>query len=92
MGRGRKVAPEVRQRVDVRWRSIPDGQVVDGWVTSGVRTVHDCCVLLPFDEALSAVDSALRDGKVSRQQLLALHHVPPRLRTRGSRVDRIPGA
>ncbi len=86
VGRGRKVAPEVRQRVDVRWRSIPDEQVVDGWVTSRVRTVHDCCALLPFDEALSVVDSALRDGAVSRQQLLVLDHVPPRLRARVSRV------
>ncbi|MFL6151022.1 MAG: hypothetical protein ACJ72B_01460 [Ornithinibacter sp.] len=86
VGRGRKVAPQVRQRVDVRWRSIPDAQVVDGWVTSRVRTVHDCCALLPFDEALSVVDSALRDGQVTRQQLLVLDHVPPRLRARVSRV------
>jgi very-short-patch-repair endonuclease len=86
VGRGRKVAPEVRQRVDVRWRGIPAQQVVDGWVTSRVRTVHDCCALLPFDEALSVVDSALRDGRVTRQQLLVLDHVPPRLRARVARV------
>ena len=86
VGRGRKVAPGVRSQVDVRWRSIPAEQVVDGWVTSRVRTVHDCCALLPFDEALSVVDSALREGRITRQQLLVLDHVPARLRPRVARV------
>jgi very-short-patch-repair endonuclease len=86
VGRGRKVPSQVRRRVDVRWRSIPTDDVVDGWVTSRVRTVHDCCALLPFDEALSVVDSALREGRVTRQQLMALAHVPARLRPRVARV------
>lgn len=88
VGRGRKVAAAVREEVDVRWRSVPDHQVVDGWVTNRVRTVHDCCALLPFDEALAVVDSALREGRVTRGELLALDHVPGRLRRRVSTVVR----
>lgn len=80
--RGRKVPADVRRRYDVRWRDIPSDQVVDGWVTSPTRTVHDCCALLPFDEALCVVDAALRDPDLDSRQLLALDHVPGRLRRR----------
>lgn len=86
VGRGRKVSEAVRREVDVRWRSIPVDQVADGWVTTRVRTVHDCCALLPFDEALAVVDSALREGRVTRRDLLALDHVPGRLRRRVASV------
>ena len=75
---GRKVSVEARRRYDVRWRAIPSAQVADGWVTSRVRTVHDCCVLLPFEEALCVVDSALRDREIRLADLLVLDDVPPR--------------
>ena len=88
VGLGRKVPAEVRSRIDVRWRAVPVDQVADGWVTTRTRTVHDCCSLLPFDEALSVVDSALRD-RVTLQELRVLDHVPPRHR---SRVDRVLAA
>lgn len=88
VGRGRKVPMAVRREVDVRWRAVPAHRVVDGWVTDRVRTVHDCCALLPFDEALAVVDSALREGEVTRHQLLALDEVPTRLRRRVATVVR----
>lgn len=44
---------------------------VDGWATSRVRTVLDCAAELPFDEALTVADSALRSGEVTRDQLEA---------------------
>ena len=67
---GRKVAPDRRTGVDLRWRSIPSDDVVDGWVTSRVRTVLDCAVLLPFPQALAIADSALRSHTVAREELL----------------------
>lgn len=83
---GRKVSVEVRRRIDVRWRNVTSAAAVDGWVTSRVRTVHDCCALLPFDEALCVVDSALREGRLTRDDLLVLDGVPPRKRARVRRV------
>jgi very-short-patch-repair endonuclease len=83
---GRKVPQEVRGRVDVRWRTVPGEQVVGGWVTSRVRTVHDCCALLPFDEALCVVDSSLREGRVSKGDLVVMDRVPPRKHARVRRV------
>lgn len=44
---------------------------LDGWATSRVRTVLDCAAELPFDEALAVADSALRSGKVTREELEA---------------------
>ncbi|MFW5472687.1 hypothetical protein ACOCJ5_05195 [Knoellia sp. CPCC 206450] len=38
-------------------------------VTSPLRTVLDCARVLPFDEALTVADSALRSGKVDRHEL-----------------------
>ena len=85
--RGRGVAAEVRDALDVRWRAIPRGDVVDGWVTGPERTVLDCALLLPFDEALAVTDSALRSGRVGRSDLLArLAALDPQLRPRARRV------
>jgi very-short-patch-repair endonuclease len=67
---GRKVRPDRRAGVDLRWRNIPREDVTDGWVISPVRTLMDCAVLLPFAEALAITDSALRCGDVRREQLL----------------------
>jgi len=42
-----------------------------GRVTTPLRTVLDCARTLPFDEALTVADSALRSGKVDRDELRA---------------------
>lgn len=47
--------------VVLHWRDLlPDE--VHGWVTTKARTIVDCCLDLPFDEALAVFDSALRAG------------------------------
>lgn len=85
--RGRRVAGEARALYDVRWRTIPDADVVDGWVTTRLRTLVDCAILLPFDEALSVADSALRSGSVQRVEALARGHaLDAQLRPRVLRV------
>lgn len=84
---GRRVPAAAREAADVRWRGIPAGDVVDGWVTCPLRTVVDCAVLLPFDEALAVADSALRSGRVQRQALVAAAGgVPVQHRRRVRRV------
>ncbi|MER7072093.1 DUF559 domain-containing protein [Terrabacter sp. NPDC000476] len=60
--RGRKLRPAARTGVERHWRDLGTGDVVDGWVTSRARTVVDCCLDLPFDEALAVADSAWRHG------------------------------
>ncbi|KRF21182.1 hypothetical protein ASG90_01915 [Nocardioides sp. Soil797] len=62
------IARERREGVEVHWDDLPDEDVVDG-VTSIARTVIDCARWLPFDEAVSVADSALRFGRVSREWL-----------------------
>ncbi|NYJ75245.1 hypothetical protein [Allobranchiibius huperziae] len=52
----------------VFYRTIGEEQVIDS-VTEPVRTVLDCARDLPFDEALTVADSALRSGSVSRADL-----------------------
>lgn len=85
--RGRRVAAAMRDRYDVRWRAIPSADVVDGWVTTRLRTLVDSAILLPFDEALSIADSALRSGSVRRSEALArAHALDPQLRHRVLRV------
>lgn len=85
--RGRRVRGELRLRYDVRWRTIDSADLVDGWVTSRERTVLDCAVLLPFDEALAVTDSALRSGDVRRRDLLdRAERLDAQLRPRVRRV------
>lgn len=56
--------------VVLHWRDLlPDE--VDGLVTTRVRTVVDCSLDLPFDEALAVFDSALRAG-VRKAEVLEL--------------------
>ena len=85
----RKLRTSARGLATVHWRTLGAGNVVDGWVTSRVRTVVDCCLDLPFDEALAVFDSALRSGlnrrevteavlslgKLQRRRVLALARV-----------------
>jgi very-short-patch-repair endonuclease len=71
----------------VRRRDLPESAVVDGVVTSRVQTVLDCAARLPFDEALSVADSALRDPELMTDDLhAALGSVPRNGRSRVSRV------
>lgn len=60
--RHRKLRAGARDGVTLHWRDLPERHVADGWVTSPVRTVIDCCLDLPFDEALAVFDSAWRAG------------------------------
>ncbi|MEP7089515.1 MAG: DUF559 domain-containing protein [Nocardioidaceae bacterium] len=69
--RSRKVEPWRRTGVAVRWRALGDDEVWNGQTRAG-RTVTDCSKDLPFDEALTVADSALRHGNVTRGQLLRL--------------------
>jgi len=75
--RGRKVAARRRRGIDLRW-ALLDGDH-DGVATTPVRTVIDCARFLPFDEALSVADSALRSGMVSRTELLLAAQKSPRV-------------
>lgn len=76
--RHRRLSPERRAGLDVRWRDLPAGTVAGGIATSRVQTVVDCARTLEEDAALSVVDSALREGLVSRRQLEAAAHAAPR--------------
>lgn len=72
--RGRRVSRRDQERYAVRWRDDDPGDVRYGEITSPVRTVIDCATSLPFDEALAVANSALRDGFVTREQLLEAAH------------------
>ena len=69
--RKRRVDPHRRRGVRVTWRDLTPSEV-DGPATSPLRTVGDCALALPFDEALAVADSALRSGSVTRSDLASL--------------------
>lgn len=84
--RGRKLREPARTGVRRHWRDLTADEIVDGWVTSPARTVIDCCLDLPFDEALAVADSSWRAGLsplVVRDLALRL---PPRSRRKVGRV------
>ncbi|WP_353951389.1 DUF559 domain-containing protein [Knoellia sp. S7-12] len=88
--RGRKLRAD-NTRVDVRWRNVPDDDIVDGWVTTRTRTLVDCAILLPFDEALAVADSALRVGLGKEDRRALARHIqntPAQHRKRVQRVMR----
>ncbi len=58
----RSLASGAGDEVVLHWRDLDADDVVEGWVTTRERTVIDCCLDLPFDEALAVADSALRSG------------------------------
>jgi very-short-patch-repair endonuclease len=66
--RNRNVDAWRRRGIDVRWRDLGD-DVWNDRTTAG-RTVIDCAEVLPFDEALTVADSALRHGSVTFDELL----------------------
>ena len=84
--RNRKLDPARRQGVDVRYADLP-ASAVHEHLTTRVQTVVDCARWLPFADALTVADSALREGKVTRDQLLAAVQRSPRTgRSRALRV------
>ena len=66
--RNRKMPGPLRQGLKVSYRDVSPRERARG-VTGFVRTVLDCAVKLPFDEALAVADSALRVGDVTPAQL-----------------------
>ena len=66
--RGRKIGVETRVRARVHSATLPDIDVTGG-VTTPIRTVIDCARVLPFDEALTIADSALRSRVVTPAEL-----------------------
>ena len=72
--RNRKVSPQRRRGVQLRYADVS----TDGVATTPLQTVIDCARSLPFDEALSVADSALRSGKVGKGSLLAAAEQSPR--------------
>ena len=75
--RNRKLPPARRDGVDVRWANLPVSEV-DRHCTTRTRTVIDCARSLPFDEALCVADSALREGRVTRADLVGAASTSPR--------------
>jgi very-short-patch-repair endonuclease len=66
--RNRNLPPPRRRGLNVTYRDLSARERRRG-VTGFVRTVVDCALKLPFDEALCVADSALRSGDVTREQL-----------------------
>ena len=86
---GRKPRASARGLATTRRRTLAPADVAEGWVTTPLRTVVDCCLDLPFDEALSVVDSALRAGLPRRAMLTAAASLGPRHRARVLHVARL---
>ncbi|ADU49368.1 DUF559 domain-containing protein [Intrasporangium calvum] len=85
---GRKVRPSVAGLSTVHRRDCADAELEDGWVTSRERTIIDCCRDLPFDEALSVFDSALRGGLRRSSVTAAAGSLGPRHRAKVMAVAR----
>lgn len=64
----RSLPPGVRRTVAAHWRDLPPDTTYRG-VTRPLQTVLDCARDLPFDEALSVADSALREDDVTSGEL-----------------------
>lgn len=67
----RELTPERRAGVSVHVADLHPGEI-QGLVTSMERTLKDCLRSLPFDQALSIADSALREGDFTSSQLMEL--------------------
>ncbi|WP_460967571.1 type IV toxin-antitoxin system AbiEi family antitoxin domain-containing protein [Pedococcus soli] len=67
--RNRKVSRDERRGVSVTYRDLTARERRRG-ITGPIRTVLDCAVKLPFDQALAVADSALRSGDVDRVELV----------------------
>jgi len=79
--RTRKVSPERRAGVRVRWADLKPKEIVGGElspkVTAHGRTVMGCAATMPFDEALAIADSALRHEDVTSRHLVQLAEAMP---------------
>jgi very-short-patch-repair endonuclease len=84
--RGRKLRAATRSGVQRHWRDLEAAEICDGWVTSPARTVIDCCLDLPFDEALAVADSAWRDGLSPVDVMTQGARLPRRMRRRVAEV------
>ena len=84
--RGRKLRAPARTGVVRHWRDLAAEEIVDGWVTSPARTVIDCCLDLPFDEALAVADSSWRAGLSPLTVRDLALRLPQRLRRKVARV------
>jgi very-short-patch-repair endonuclease len=82
----RSLVAGASEGVTVHWRDLDADDVADGWVTTPVRTLIDCCVDLPFADALSVADSARRSGLGPREVLARSAWLPRRQRDRVARV------
>jgi len=80
--RARRLTGAQRARGTFHHRGLDVADVVDGWVTGRVRTVVDCCLDLPFDEALTVFDSSWRDGLKPRDVQVAARTLPSRQKRR----------
>lgn len=71
---------------ELRWSALPESDRRRG-ATDRLRTVIDCARHLPFDEALAVADSALREGLLTRSDLVEAAVRSPRTgRSRAIRV------
>jgi very-short-patch-repair endonuclease len=82
VSRHRKITRERREGTVLHWRNLTADDVSDGWVTSPVRTVIDCCVDMPFDEAVAVFDSSWRAGLKPREVQVAARKLPLKQRNR----------
>jgi very-short-patch-repair endonuclease len=68
--RNRKVLEDDQRRACVHWVDLTDADIHDGIVTTRGRTLADCLMSLPFDEALAIADSALRHDDITAEDLV----------------------
>lgn len=84
--------PGARRLVVPHWSDIAPDDIVDG-VTGIRRTLVDCMRMLPLDESLPILDSALRTGDVTKGELLAIaRSMRGRGRTRAIEVAALASA
>lgn len=87
--RKRHLTSERREGVQVTWADLDPAEVAHRLVTAPGRTVIDCAKTMPFDEALTVADSALRHHNTTGSRLLALaEEVKGKGRSRCLRVVR----
>ncbi|WP_418064045.1 DUF559 domain-containing protein [Pimelobacter simplex] len=71
--RGRQVAPRHCRQVQLHWQDRPPPAVVDSRgirLATPLETLVGCLKTEPFPAALAVADSALRSGRVRREELL----------------------
>src|SRR3954449_10076076 len=69
--RNHHLPPVARRLVVPHWSDIAPEDIEDG-MTGVRRTLVDCMRMLPLEEALTIIDSALRAGDVTKRELLAI--------------------